>query len=71
MAKKEAPKTAFVWVLNGQVSALAFPGEPVSHNPGTLVGEFPIDQVQGVGEVWPPKDTKAKPAKPKAADTAA
>jgi hypothetical protein len=70
MAIKEAPKSAFVWVLNGQVSAITFPGEPVSHNLGVCAGEVPIDQCPGVGDFYPPKDAPKTKAKAKSADAA-
>lgn len=71
MAKKESPKSAFIWVKDGQVSAVTFPGEPVSHNPGVCVGEVPIESCPGVGDFYPPKDAPKTKVKSKSADAVA
>lgn len=64
-----ANKTAFIWTINGIVSAVTFPGEKVSV-PGTLTAEVDVADVVGVGEQWPPAKAE-KTAKTPKAQTAA
>lgn len=54
-------KTKFIFVKNGYVSAITFPGEPVNNTYGDAAGEVPFETVVGVGDAWPLAD--AAPAK--------
>jgi hypothetical protein len=56
------PQTKFIFVKNGFVSAIVFPGEPVNNTYGEAAGEVPFDTAIGVGDKYP-ADGDAKPVK--------
>lgn len=71
------PETKFLFVKNGRVTAVTFPGETGSITYGELKAEVPFDTEIGVGDEWPrpeavvPKATKVKTAKAPAVPEAA
>ncbi|KWH50721.1 hypothetical protein [Burkholderia cepacia] len=50
--------TKLIWTKNGQVFAITFPGERTDNTYGTLVAEVDIDTPVGVGDIYPPEDTR-------------
>lgn len=64
------PETKFVFVKNGLVAAITFPGETGSITYGELKAEVPFDTKIGVGDPYPAPEAlepKASKAKAKAA----
>lgn len=51
--------TKLIWTKNGQVFAITFPGERTDNTYGTLAAEVDIDTPVGVGDIYPPEDTRA------------
>lgn len=60
--------TKFIFVKNGAVSAILFPGEPVNSAYGQAAGEVPIDAEVGVGDTWPKVEATSTKKSAKKAD---
>lgn len=50
-------KTKFIFVKNGAVSAILFPGEANHGAYGQPAGEVPFETEVGVGDTWPKADS--------------